>query len=346
MPTNKKVKKHDLYDAIFPLYVLSKVLNLGPIHLRERENKKYFVSSVGLNNFIHLLIILCPMFYGTYLIEHIEFTNGLRGAASRFELYMGIILTTVIIITLCINNKLIIASVNDILDVDKMLRLLQLPVLYSNARRFCIYQIIFITTVFMSKFIINMFGESQTQIMLYSIFNIVDYINTISLFQYVNLVLLLWQRYKWINQQMKLLRKQMIMRETHNTFVIYSNEFLKNKKHDSTFLNQSNDTKNIKMIKDDLENFLYIMKIHNKLYIIGIHINRAYSLQLLLTITMRFIMLITQLLHIYKLLLDKNYSDGNNTASSNALIMIFLFLHFSKIFMVSAVSSITVNEVR
>lgn len=345
MPTNKKQNNPDLYDAILPLYILSKVLNLGPIHLRERENKKYFVSSVGLNNFVHLLIILCPIFYGTHLVEKMEFNSGLRKAASRFELYMGMILTTVIIVTLCINNKLIISSVNDILYVDKLLRLINLPVSYTNARIFCICQIVFITIVFLSKFVINMFGESDTQILLYSIFNIVDYINTISLFQYVNLVLLLWQRYKWINKQMKLLRKQMIMQDTHNTFMIYSKEFLNKKNYNTTYINQSNDKKNIKMITDNLETFLYIMKIHNKLYIIGININRAYSAQLLLTIAMRFIMLITQLLHIYKLLLDKKYADDNNSISAHILIFIFLILHFSKILMLSAVSSITVNEV-
>lgn len=70
-------------------------------------------------------------------------------------------------------------------------------------------------------------------------------------------------------------------------------------------------------------------------------VNRIYGIQLLVTITIRFIMITTQLINTYKVIQDPKLADS----VTHSLIAIYLFLHFSKLFMISAVSDNTATKV-
>lgn len=98
----------------------------------------------------------------------------------------------------------------DIYDLDKVMQNAGISICYKNARRFNSFQISGITCVFLTKAIMQPFTAERAFVSIYNIFNIVDYINTITLFQYVDLLLLLRQRYIWLNRKIKQLTETIL----------------------------------------------------------------------------------------------------------------------------------------
>lgn len=142
------------------------------------------------------------------------------------------------------------------------------------------------------------------------------------LFQYTDLLLLLRQRYIWLNRQLIYLHA--------SNRPVYPNEF-----------------KSFKPGKwqETEEGLLLLQKlgcIHSDLYETGQIVNRAYSLQLLLTVGARFLMVTTQLLNTYKMASD---SSRNSSTISFVLAGIYVLLHTLKVFMVASISDNTADKV-
>ncbi|GLV37416.1 hypothetical protein CBL_10618 [Carabus blaptoides fortunei] len=193
----------DLYDTVMPVFVLSKILGLAPFRLRGIRGNRKFKSDLGLIIVLRFIGIIGAMLYVAHLIEELNFSFDLRSAALRCELYIGSILTAIMLIMAVSMRNLLISTVEDIIHIDDYMRHAGIHVPYKNARRFSICQIIFISCVFSSKAIMQPFIGSRAFLAIYNIFNIVDYINTITLFQYVDIILLLRQRYIWLNRKIK-----------------------------------------------------------------------------------------------------------------------------------------------
>lgn len=222
---------------------------------------------------------------------------------------------------------MVIKAIEKIMKIDCDLMKIGINISYQNAQRFAYFQMIGITLVFSSKLILQPFSVKKLYVFVYNVFNVVDYINTIMLFQYVDILLLLRQRYIWINKE------------------------IRNKGDDKRF------SKDIKFIKcyDKVhgkevnyptqplfENFIdSIAKIHSDMYHTAILINRSYGIQLLTTICARFVMITTQLINTYKTIQTPNKGD----AMQYIIFGIYLFLHISKIFMVASISENTSAKV-
>ncbi|XP_017778179.1 PREDICTED: putative gustatory receptor 28b [Nicrophorus vespilloides] len=296
----------DIYDTLIPVYVLSKILGLAPFKLSLKGNRG-FVSDVGPIIITRILVLLSVMIFVAWELENLDFPDNIAGIAMRVELYLGTVMTGIVLILAVVNRRGIIGSVNNLMEVDRLLKAADIAVSYKNAKTFCAAQIIFITCVFSSKIIIQPFSSKTSLLYIYSVFNIVDYINTIMLFQYVDLFLLIRQRYIWLNRSVRNLGMEMKI------------HFLKSQC----------------LPLDSL--IVQYGIIHNALYQIGNKINRSYGVQLLVTIIVRFIMVTTQLIYAYKIIQDPEQGDP----ISYTLLFMYLMLHTTKLFMVASISTNT-----
>lgn len=82
-------------------------------------------------------------------------------------------------------------------------RQLGIKISYRNAQIFAYAQIVFMLSMFMIMVTVQPFSGSLAYFVIYSIFNVVDVINTTMLFQYINVLLLVRQRFIWVNRKIR-----------------------------------------------------------------------------------------------------------------------------------------------
>lgn len=148
---HKQLEELDLYDAIIPLYIISKIVGLAPFTLKGRRGKRKFVADVGTFVFIRIICILGAIAYVAYLLEAINLTFNISGVAIRCELYLGAMLTAVVLFMAITNQTLVISSVRRILQIDRRMKNAGFNITYKNARKFCIAQNVFMFSVFLMK---------------------------------------------------------------------------------------------------------------------------------------------------------------------------------------------------
>lgn len=290
------LKANDIYDILKPLFFVSKILGLVPIKFN--KNGTAF-KDYAILNIIEILIITCITVYLLIWLEIVDFSENIAGLALRVELYLGMIITIIILVLAKANQKLLMRILNGLNKIDCKLN-------YKTGLLLVYFQVIGITCIFITKLVIQLYVNSNIKLYIYSIFNVVDYANTIMLFQYVDILLILRQKYVSLNA------------------IVKERGVIKN---NITFLKR------------------YVRKIansHDKLYQVCLNINKMYGIQLLVTIAARFIMITIQLINVYKLIQDGSLLQTDSI--SYALPFIYLFLHGSKIFMIVAVSENVVRQ--
>lgn len=320
-------RAEDLYDVMVPVFIISKILGLAPFYFnrKTRELKPHF----GIVTIVRFILIVGTMCYICYVMDELNFTQNIGGMALRYELYFSTLLTAVVMILAITNQKLAIGAIVEIIEIDEDFRLMGQKVTYRNAQIFAYGQIVYMITMFLAKVILQPFANSLAYLTIYSIFNLVDFINTTMLFQFVNILLLMRQRFIWVNREVKDLA-----------------ELSKNK---NTERKRAKDKKRhiVHVISQNSEDYRFLTtiidygRIHNRLSIVCKMTNRIFGIQLLVTITIRFVMITTQLINTYKVIQDPTLASS----VTHSMIAIYLFLNCAKLFMVAAVSDNTAAKV-
>lgn len=320
-------RAEDLYDVMVPVFLISKILGLAPFYFnrKTRELKPHF----GIVTIVRFVLVVGTMGYICYVMDELNFTQNIGGMALRYELYFSTLMTAVVMILAITNQKLAIEAIVEIMEIDEDFRLMGQKVTYRNAQIFAYGQIVYMITMFLAKVILQPFANSLAYLTIYSIFNLVDFINTTMLFQFINILLLMRQRFIWVNREIKNLadlsrnknteRKRTKDKKRHIVHVISQNS------EDYRFLTTITD----------------YGRIHNRLNIVCKMTNRIFGIQLLVTITIRFVMITTQLINTYKVIQDPNLASS----VTHSMIAIYLFLNCAKLFMVAAVSDNTAAKV-
>lgn len=320
-------RAEDLYDVMYPVFIISKILGLAPFQYNHKGKKSYS-PHFGVITILRFILVVGVMCYVCFVMEEVNFSVNIGGMALRYELYFGTIMTAIILLMAMVNQKLTIKAVTLIIELDADLRRIGVPVSYKHAQIFAYSQVSFIAFMFAANAIIQPFSGSVAYFVIYSIFNVIDYLNTTVLFQYVNMLLLIRQRFIWLNRKIKDLSNS-----SKTIFTTRDNNYIEEIPH------------LIRVVpKEQFDSghvIINLAKVHSKLHVVSKVTNRMYGVQLLVTIAIRFIMITTQLINTYKVIQDPHLAGS----VTHSLIAIYLFLHFSKIFMVAAVSDNTASKV-
>lgn len=313
----------DIYDVMYPIFIISKILGLAPFQYN-RKGQKSYTAHFGVITILRYILILGVMCYICFVMDDINFSVNIGGMALRYELYFGTIMTAIILLLAITNQKLLIDAIHKITEIDEDFKNMGREVTYKNAQIFSYLQILFMISMFSCKAILQPFSNDLAYFVIYSIFNVIDFINTGMLFQFVDLLLLIRQRFIWINREIRNLtsfsRKISTIGET-----VEINQLMQVHPKNSDFKS---------VIKS-------LGKIQNKLYFVCKVTNRNYGMQLLVTVTIRFIMITTQLINTYKVIQDPRLAGS----VTHSLIAIYLFFNFTKLFMVCALSTNTAAKV-
>lgn len=319
-------KAEDLYDVMYPVFIISKILGLAPFQYNHKGQKSYS-PHFGVITVLRFILVVGVMCYVCFVMEEVNFSVNIGGMALRYELYFGTIMTAIILLMAMVNQKLTIKAVTLTTELDTDLRRIGVAVSYKHAQIFSYAQVSFIAIMFAANAIIQPFSGSVAYFVIYSIFNVVDYLNTTVLFQYVNMLLLIRQRIVWLNRKIRELS------DSSKTIFTKRNSYIEEVPHLIHVVPKE---------QFDLGRLIInLAKIHSKVYVVCKITNRMYGVQLLVTIAIRFVMITTQLINTYKVIQDPNLAGS----VTHSLIGIYLFLHFSKIFMVAAVSDNTATKV-
>ncbi|KAK4882102.1 hypothetical protein RN001_005421 [Aquatica leii] len=298
-------RKKDLYDAMLPIFVLSKILGLAPFRLDCKARR--LIPHCGPMIAIRFFLIIGVMCYVAVLVYDPKASINIGWLALRFELCLGATITSVVLTLAVTNQKMLITAVENIIKIDKEMSKIGINITYVNAQRFCYFQILGISCVFSTKLILQAFSARKYYKFVYNVFNVVDYMNTIMLFQYVDILLLLRQRYIWLNREIKKMSQKP-----------YVWNFMKTDKelysiiHLSNYTNEESSFASAKMLIKRWG------KLHGELSTTARLINRVYAFQLLCTICARFIMVTTQLINVYKSIQNPNQSDTNTISDNTA----------------------------
>lgn len=318
-------RAQDLYDVMYPIFIISKVLGLAPYQLHLKDERR-LTAHIGIITIARFILIVGTMCYVCFVMDELNFSVNIGGMALRYELYFGTIMTAIVLVLSMTNQKPAIKSITMLKELDADFEQIGFHISYKNAQIFCYAQIVFMLFMFMAMVTLQPFSGSLAYFVIYSIFNVVDVINTTMLFQYVDVLLLIRQRFIWLN------RKIRDLSDFSKTIITVHNE---------THLTHGMPV-NVTRRKLETRNLITnLAKIHGKLFAVAKITNRIYGVQLLVTITIRFVMITTQLINTYKLIQDPKLADS----VTHSIVAIYLFLHFSKIFMVAAVSENTACKV-
>ncbi|KRT79786.1 hypothetical protein AMK59_6730 [Oryctes borbonicus] len=315
----------DIYDVILPIYILSKILGLAPFTIAKKILKPHFNPLT----LVHILLVIGGMCYNAYLVETLEQQQKMVALALKCELYLGTLMTFTVLTLAIINQKLLIECVEKIDEIDMNMKNINIKINYKNSRRFVSVQIIFITCVFLLKVVLQFFMHSAARLSMYTAFNVFDYINTIMLFQYVDLLLLIRQRFIWMNRRLRQL----------NNYTDYFEKLT----IPLTPIVSDTDTKKYP-IRTKLDSELILNNlaaIYVKLCQLSRLVNRTYGIQILVTVGSRFVMITTQLINTYNIIGDPRF----DSPIRYTLTFIYLFLHSSKIFMIASLSENTAAKV-
>lgn len=321
-------RAEDLYDVMVPVFLISKLLGLAPFYFNRKSRilKPHF----GVVTVIRFVLIVGTMCYICFVMDELNFTQNMGGMALRYELYFSTLLTAVVMVLAMTNQKLAVEAIEEIVEIDDDFKLMGQEVSYRNAQIFAYAQIIYMVGMFLMKVILQPFANSLAYLTIYSIFNLVDLINTTMLFQYVNVLLLMRQRFIWVNREVKNLA-----------------ELSKNKNTERRRPKEKRKRQLVHVVSQCSEDYRFLSavvdygRIHNRLNMVCKMTNRIFGIQLLVTITIRFIMITTQLINTYKVIQDPNLASS----VTHSMIAIYLFLNCAKLFMVAAVSDNTAAKV-
>lgn len=285
----------NVYDLLWPLLQISKIFALLPLRLRNKRSNHIYVT-------YNIFIIIVFVSADVYVLHSLDYTsNNIADVALRIELYLCMIMITIMNTMVILRKRLFMQILKDIVTLDCEFNLCSITFDYNMGLKLVLSQIIGITCVFLSKFGIQFNLSKDINFYAYTIFNLTDYINTLMLFQYVDILLILRLRYVRLNRlidgkEMRLLKKWQL------------------------------ETYRIKLIA----------KLHYRLHEICANVNQMYGVQILITICVRFIMITMQLIIIYKSIQQDYVEDAN--VIYYILSGIYLFLHISKLLMIVAVS--------
>lgn len=296
---------NDIYDLLWPLLNISKIFALLPLRINKRSNKT--LRDCGIPNVLLALGFVWSSSSGLY---YLGFADNIGDIALRVQLSLGMTLIMVMMLMAKLRQHLFLQILLKIATLDDELKSYSITFDYTFGYKLVWMQIVGISCFFLCKLILQFNISNHTKFCAYSIFNLVDYINTLMLFQFVDILLILRRRYVRLNQlitneETKLLRKWYL--EAHRVKII--------------------------------------AKLHCKLHKICLDVNRMYGVQLLVTICIRFVMITMLLITIYKLI-QQDYMEKIDTIYY-ILCAIYLLMHISKLFMIVAVAeNITENAKR
>lgn len=237
-------------------------------------------------------------------------------------------MTFLVLLLALFQQQHLINIIMELVNIDQHMNSMHIKLNYDNSKRFGLAQMVIITCLFLLKISLQYFSYSTAILVMYSVFNLVDYINTIMLFQYVNLVLLIRQRFIWLNRRLRQIRR-------HPTYL--------NKCRLSLIPKLNYNSGNTSMIrKMEIETLLIdLAKIYAKLCSLSRFVNRTYNVQILITVASRFLMITTQLINTYNTIRDRS----SEQVTQYIVLSLYICLHFFKILMVASVSENTASKV-
>lgn len=201
------------------------------------------------------------------------------------------------------------------------MRGVQIAINYKHYLKISILQVTIITATFILKLVLQIFNSTKTSLLFYGAFNIIDYINVVMVLQFIDILLLICQRFTALNKKLE----HLIL---SNVYSIYIN------KRRNPMKPAACGQINSEMVITSLG------KIYNELCLVSRLLNKTFNIQILLTITCRFIMLTAQMVSIYNII-----KGAHNDAVQNALASVYCVLHAVVIFLLATVSQYTADEV-
>lgn len=323
------MKELNLYDTIYPVYYLSKLLGLVQFRITGKRGYEQIKLEHRYIIILQLIFIISPITYGIYLLTEVQTKPDVGGTVFRAQGYFSLPITVIILVSFVMRRQLIVSSISDLLEVDRTLRSIGIMVSYKYDRRFAIIQMLFFTVIFLWKAVLQLFSSSKVLVIVNSILNSFGYISTVTLCQYFNIVALMRQRYIWINRKLIYLRKI----NNNEADLVYPNDFFPIKR-----------TNHMKFVKPDvLQELELLNRVHNILHNISTKVMQAYGVQLLFIIAMQFVTIIIQLLNSYKIINNQTATKRNMV--NGILTLVNFLLHTSKIFAVCSISANTVAKV-
>lgn len=107
----------DLYDVMYPVFLISKVLGLAPFGYNRAEPRGYF-PHFGVVTVVRFVLVVGTMCYVCFVMDELSFSVNIGGMALRYELYFGTIMTAVVLILSATNQRLAVKSVTMLRDLD------------------------------------------------------------------------------------------------------------------------------------------------------------------------------------------------------------------------------------
>lgn len=229
-----------------------------------------------------------------------------------------------------LNQKKLIKIIESLSNIDNHMKNIHIKINYESIRKFGLIEMLVIICLFSTKIILQYFSEDSATLFMYSTFNLIDYINTVMLCQYINLVLLVRQRFMLSNIRLKTISKfsYPILTNDMDIYVV-------------PVLRQNDFTTNLTRYQNSLL-LIDLAKIYDKLCAVSRLINYAYNIQILVTVGSRFVMITTQLLSIYNAIRIPEYENN----IQYAILVTYLTLNLLKIFVVASASENTAAKVR
>lgn len=324
-----------MYDVMLPVFVICKIFGLAPFKLHSEGKQTTISAQAKYFALLHMSLVISLICYSAYLLASTELKSNINTTVIKFDACIRMLLTTFILASVLINQNILMSTVRHLIQADHLITETGLGISYTNARKFSVCLVTSVTSLYVLQLAIQLLNFEDVLNTMYCTLIVVDYIDSIFILQYTGILLLLCQRYYCLNKGITSLRTQILLEQTKHIFHIYPKEFSTAKQ---TSLLTGHNNKPVKWSM--LQVLQSLGKIHNKLFDVSTHINRAYSPVLLLSVGTSFGMMISQLLATYYMVLHSKL-----TAVSYLMVGIQLVLNSAKIFLISSVSSNTAKEV-
>lgn len=302
----------DFYFALMPSYWLSKII--GVLHLSfegQPPNRKLIVSK----NFIYLaavrilIVFAVVAFFHTSLIYE-GLPDEMTTVVLDIDVYCGIIVTIIELISAMLSRKSDLRTIEQFIELDKRLSSAGIKIDYIKARRVAIIEIALVLAQNIFKTIMLVITAPYRIILINSGLNIMSMLNSFQLNEYINMVLMLKQRFNWLNK------------------AILDNYERKWRRDDCK---KSEVKKNIQTYG----------KLYNDLRKLSKRVDSTFGFFVLVLIISRFIMLNTLLIYLYTTIKNPNIRNGTEYAS----IAINTGFHAYKLIMITCIPASATNKV-
>lgn len=301
----------EFYTAIAPNYWVSKVFGLLHLSFTEKTPQRKLVitpfkSLIGLC-ILRTVIFLAITGYIYRELEVLEFPENMTGVAVQIELYLGVMLTIIEFILAVILRKSDLKIIDMFIALDKSMSARGICISYKGIRRIAYYQVLAVVVMFLVSSVLQVLRDSQALLVINAGINIVNAVNFFMVYQYINVLLLLKQRFVWLNNAIENIgTKHNADEEVPTLQLTYVNE---NNKSNSLSLSPYVSKKYMKIhdLRNTIRNY---GKIYNLLSDLASLINDSFGFYILICILTRFIMICTELIYFYKLFQNPNDGDG------------------------------------